>query len=99
MLASSLRRYDELANPIGIYRHADKGLIKIPPGAPDPNPETGLLELTKVARGGVRVAGGHIGSPEEVEEEAFKAARGAITKINAISNFGEANPQAAMKLL
>ena len=31
-------RYDELANPIGIFRNKEKSMMIIPPNAPDPLP-------------------------------------------------------------
>ena len=48
--AEALLYYDALANPIGIYRHPDKGKILLPANAPDPRPDHPLLALTKVSR-------------------------------------------------
>ena len=98
-LADSLRAYDKYANPIGIFRHNRKGRLILPPGAPDPEPRTALLALTEVTRDAARVAGGHIGPKDTVLEMGMKNGRKAMTKIHAIGRFGEANPQAALKLL
>jgi hypothetical protein len=98
-LADSLRAYDRCGNPIGIYRHNLKGRLILPPGAPDPEPWTGILDLTEVTRDAARVAGGHVGPKDTVLELGMKTGRKAMTKIHAIGRFGETNPQAALKLL
>ena len=99
MLADSLRVYDTLANPINIFRHNGKGILVLPPNAPDPSSDSGLLELTTCTRGAARVAGGHVGAHEGMVEMGCKLARTIITKIQAIGRFGLTNAQAAVKIL
>ena len=57
MVAEALHYYDHLANPIGIYRHPDKGKLMLPPAAPDPREGHPILLMTKVCRVVARVRG------------------------------------------
>ena len=56
MVVEALHYDDHLANPIGIYRHPDKGKLMLPPSAPDPRAGHPILSVTKVCRGAARVA-------------------------------------------
>ena len=98
-LAKALERYDALANPIGIFRHDDKGRILLPPNAPDPPAGHRLLELTKVTRDVVRIAGGFSGTDEATKAQAMIKAETGARKVFAAARLAKVEPQAATKIL
>ena len=59
-----LRRYDHYGNPIGLFRHPEKGLTWLPPEAPPPRPDHPLLSLTTIVSHGVKITGGFFGNDE-----------------------------------
>ncbi len=84
MVAEALHYYDHLANPIGIYRHPDKGKLLLPPSAPDPRVGHPILSVTKVCRGAARVAGGYAGPDVEAEQLVLAKIDTAVRKMHAI---------------
>jgi hypothetical protein len=97
--AEALLYYDSLANPIGIYRHPDKGRILLPPNAPDPHPDHPLLTLTKVSRRAERLAGGYVGPDDSSQEQILLRTDLATRRVHATTRMASTNPQSAIKLL
>ena len=92
MLADALHYYDSLANPIGIFRHPDKGKLLLPPSAPDPSVGHPILTLTKVSRGAARVAGGYAGPDIEAEKLVLAKVDTATHKVHAVVRMAAVNP-------
>ena len=57
-----LKRYDELANPIGIFRGIDKGYCLLSPEVPiSVFPESDLPKL-RITQSGIKLSGAHTGT-------------------------------------
>ena len=79
-----LQRYDELANPLNIYRHKDKGKTYLPPEAPTVPPDHPLLELTTIVTGGVKFSGGTFGTDQHVIDSCLAHVRALKTRFDGI---------------
>ena len=98
-LAKALERYDELANPIGIFRHPEKGQLLLPPNAPDPPAGHRIFALTKITRKAVRIAGGHSGDDFATKAEAMLKAEAGARRVRAAARLAKVDPQGAMKII
>ena len=99
-MADFLTRYSELANPIGIYSHPDKGKLILPPDAPQPHAGSRLLSLTSLAPDGLAITGGFFGLPTAVTQHGLDKVVSLQPRIDGIVSLALAkNTQAAMKLL
>ena len=97
--AEALHYYDTLANPIGIYRHPQKGKLMLLVTAPDPRPGHPILLLTKVCRFAARVAGGFAGPDDHAEQLTLSKADAVIRRVHAIARMAPKNPQSDTKVL
>ena len=99
-LADFLLRYDELANPIGVKRHPDKGKTWLPAHAPHPKEGCRLLGLTKIVPHGVAIAGGFFGTDNGVATHGIAKASCLQPRIDNIVQLATIkNAQASMRLL
>ena len=97
--AEALLYYDSLANPIGIFRHPDKGKLLLPANAPNPSPGHPLLTLTTISRSAARVAGGFVGPDAPAELLTLARTETAIRRVHATIRMAPSNPQSATKVL
>ena len=100
MVHRFLKRYDELANPIGMHRHRGKGEISLPPEAPQPRPDHPLLDETRIVHGGVLIAGGCFGGGgQAVIDHGLAKVRALRPRIDGIIALADVNTHAAMRML
>ena len=96
-----LKRYDELGNPIGMFRHPDKGKLFLPPEAPTPHPNCPLLKLTTIVADGVKICGAFYGTDTAVIQHGIDKVKSLQHRISAIVSLSTIakNSHAAMRLL
>ena len=96
--ANFLTRWDTLANPLGLFRHKDKGNLFLPPDAPTPPLDSPLWELTKISRLGVTIGGAFIGTPKAVANAGIQKVDALGLRVVALLKLAKLNPHAAYRL-
>ena len=96
--AQFLERWDQLFNPLGLFRHKDKGVLLLPPNAPDVPENHRLHTLTKITREGLKIGGGVVGTDAAVSNHALAKVESLKPRADAIKKLATVNSQAAMML-
>ena len=85
--------------PIGIRAHPDKGVLLLPPDAPDPHDDARIRVFSKVKRGSVRIAGGHVGERDACTADAMQMVDRRQPLIEAFKRLAKTQALTAFKLL
>jgi hypothetical protein len=91
-------RYDELANPIGIYRNLEKSEILLPTDV-DQSSISALAHFPKSTNDGLIVVGVPIGTDLFVKAHALEKAENALHRGKALLLLADEQPKMAMNLL
>jgi hypothetical protein len=94
-----LKRYDELANPIGIFRGIDKGHCLLPPDVQIPVFPESDLPVLRITQHGIKLSGAHIGTDNYVITESLKHVDTVIKRIDAVVRLATPEPQMGIRLL
>jgi hypothetical protein len=101
-VAGYMLKFDQVANPIGIFRNAAKDRCLVPSYAPSPPPpsDTFGIDLASIIRkDGIISVGSPIGTDEFMLEYANLKADYAIQKIDAVASLCPDEPQMALGII
>ena len=100
MIAEFWAAYDELGNPIGLFRNPDKSELKLPIGAPVPLniKRAGGITL-KVNKEYVLVGGAPVGCDDDRCKHAAIKVENAKTRIDAVLTLARRKPHLAWRML
>jgi hypothetical protein len=93
---SYLADYDSLANPVGLFRHADKGHCCVPLDFPAPLRDFDLPGTDICSA--VKLSGTYVGTPEGVHRGTVKKLQSILPRFTAIKKIGESEPQIGLRL-
>ena len=85
--------------PIGICAHPDKGVLLLPPGAPDPLHDAPIRRFSRVTRTSVRIAGCHVGTHSDCVADALDMVAKKQPLLDALVRLSRTEALTAMKLL